>query len=113
MAVESRRRQRRRRAQAKPLILHRVGEIGKARLPNLGTQTNVMAQSARNTKCPSTIVATALPVSCHLSNGVFRDFDRDFPASNVQRFFGSKMVMSACAPFASVPRAFSPATRAG
>ena len=47
------------------------------------------------------------------SNGVFLDFESDCEASKVHFFLGSKMVTSACAPSASVPRPVSPKIFAG
>jgi hypothetical protein len=41
------------------------------------------------------MVATVFPVHDQPSNGELRDNERDFATSNVQRFFGSKIVTSA------------------
>src|SRR6266403_1561815 len=71
------------------------------------------AYSTRYTIFPLTIVATTFPVSCDPSNGVLRDLEWDFAASNVQRFLGSKMVTSAWLPRTSVPRPLRVNTRAG
>src|SRR5260370_24162690 len=62
---------------------------------------------------PPTIVATTFPVNCQPSKGVLCDIDRDFAASNVQRFLTSKMVTSAQLPHVSDPRARRLKTRAG
>ena len=50
------------------------------------------------------MVAIARPTKFQPSNGVFLDFDSDCEASKVHFFLGSKMVRSACAPLARVPR---------
>src|SRR5215467_8350332 len=67
----------------------------------------------RYTIFPPTIVTTTLPVSCQPSNGVLWDLERDFDASKVQRFLGSKMVTSAWLPRRRVPRPRTSTTRAG
>src|SRR5262250_3026837 len=69
--------------------------------------------SARYTRFPPTTVATTFPVNCQPSNGEFRDIDRDFEASNVQRFLGSTIVTSAKLPRTSDPRPRRSKTRAG
>jgi hypothetical protein len=43
-------------------------------------------------------------VNCQPSKGVLCESERDFAASKVQRFLGSKMVTSAWLPRASAPR---------
>src|SRR5579862_2798908 len=68
---------------------------------------------ASNTTLPPTTVATARPVKFQPSNGVLRDFESDCAASKVHFFFGSKMVTSACALLASVPRPCNPNNTAG
>src|SRR3982074_2464842 len=70
-------------------------------------------QSVRYAIFPPTIVATTFPVSCQPSKGVLCDIDRDFAASNVQRFLGSKMVTPAKLPRMSDPRPGRLKTRAG
>ena len=80
--------------------------------PVVATQCCLL-QSARYTIRPPTMVATTLPVSCAPSNGVLCDRECDLAASNVQRFFGSKMVTSAWLPRISVPRPLRLNTRAG
>ena len=79
-------------------------QIREARLPSESSLHSTHPYSPRYTKRPPTMVAITLPVSCQPSNGEFRDSDRDFDTSNVQRFFGSKIVTSAWLPRANEPR---------
>jgi hypothetical protein len=62
---------------------------------------------------PPTIVATAAPVIDLPLNGVFRLFDREAFTSKVHSHAGSRMVTSAWAFAANVPRSCKPKTRAG
>src|SRR5579864_3027831 len=68
---------------------------------------------ARNASAPPTTVAITFPCICFPSNGEFFDFECDCATWYVHFFAGSKMVTSARAPTASVPRPCRFITRAG